>query len=143
MGLKGTCGHTPAAQLSHRSSLHLQRRGETAFLLTLSSRYSFSSSSMHLWSLLLCYLSCFGLCIHPVFLLGESHGQRSLGGGGYSLGGCKELDMTEHAHVASERIHLCSQMTVSTASFIGQDQASFMCIGILPGVRPPGSNTDM
>ena len=29
----------------------------------------------------------------PVFLLGESHGQRSLAG--YSLWGCKESDMTE------------------------------------------------
>ena len=35
----------------------------------------------------------------PVFLSGESHGQRSLAG--YSLWGCKELDMTEgtwHTH---------------------------------------------
>ena len=30
----------------------------------------------------------------PVFLLGESHGQRSLMG--YSPWGCKESDMTEH-----------------------------------------------
>ena len=36
----------------------------------------------------------------PVFLPGESHGQRSLAG--YSPQGCKELDMTEateHAHL--------------------------------------------
>ena len=33
----------------------------------------------------------------PVFLSGESHGQRSLASN--SLWGCKELDMTEHAHV--------------------------------------------
>ena len=32
----------------------------------------------------------------PVFLPGESHGQRSLVG--YSPWGCKELDMTEQAH---------------------------------------------
>ena len=32
----------------------------------------------------------------PVFLPGESHGQRSLVG--YSPWGCKESDMTEHAH---------------------------------------------
>ena len=32
----------------------------------------------------------------PVFFPGESHGQRSLGS--YSPRGCKELDMTEHAH---------------------------------------------
>ena len=31
----------------------------------------------------------------PVFLPGESHGQRSLVG--YRTWGCKELDMTEHA----------------------------------------------
>ena len=31
----------------------------------------------------------------PLFLLGESHGQRSVVG--YSLWGCKELDMTEAA----------------------------------------------
>ena len=31
-----------------------------------------------------------------VFLLGESHGQRSLAG--YSPWGCKESDMTEHIH---------------------------------------------
>ena len=30
----------------------------------------------------------------PVFLPGESHGQRSLAG--YSSWGCKESDMTEH-----------------------------------------------
>ena len=29
-----------------------------------------------------------------VFFPGESHGQRSLAG--YSPGGCKEMDMTEH-----------------------------------------------
>ena len=32
---------------------------------------------------------------NPVFLPGESHGQRSLEG--YSPCGCKELDVTEHA----------------------------------------------
>ena len=32
----------------------------------------------------------------PVFLPGKSHGQRNLMG--YSLWGCKELDMTERAH---------------------------------------------
>ena len=31
----------------------------------------------------------------PVFLPGKSHGERSLGG--YSLWGCKELDMIKHA----------------------------------------------
>ena len=36
----------------------------------------------------------------PVFLLGESHGQRSLAG--YSLYGCKELDTTEHKHVTGQ-----------------------------------------
>ena len=33
----------------------------------------------------------------PVFLLGESHGQKSLAG--YSPWGHKESDMTEHAHM--------------------------------------------
>ena len=40
----------------------------------------------------------------PVFLLGKSHGQRSLVG--YSPCGCKELDMTEqmstHTHTGNE-----------------------------------------
>ena len=36
-----------------------------------------------------------GMAIHPVSLLGESHGQRSLVG--YSPRGFKELDMTEVA----------------------------------------------
>ena len=36
----------------------------------------------------------------PVFLPGKVHGQRNLEG--YSLWGCKELDMTEHIH---EHIH--------------------------------------
>ena len=35
----------------------------------------------------------------PVFLPGKSHRQRGLGG--YSLWGCKELDVTEHARTAS------------------------------------------
>ena len=33
----------------------------------------------------------------PVFLPGESHGQRSLLG--YSPWGCKESDMTKHTHI--------------------------------------------
>ena len=33
------------------------------------------------------------MAIHSMFLPGESHGERSLVG--YSLWGCKELDMTE------------------------------------------------
>ena len=35
----------------------------------------------------------------PVFLCGESHGQRSLEG--YSLQGCKESDTTEELHFTS------------------------------------------
>ena len=34
------------------------------------------------------------MATHPVFLLGKSHGQKSLAG--YSPQGRKELDMTEH-----------------------------------------------
>ena len=36
------------------------------------------------------------MATHPVFLLGKSHGQRSLAD--YSPQGRKELDMTEHTH---------------------------------------------
>ena len=36
------------------------------------------------------------MATHPVFLLGESHGQRSLVG--YSPRGHKESDMPEHLH---------------------------------------------
>ena len=36
----------------------------------------------------------------PVFLPGKSHGQRNLVG--YSLWGCKELDMTEYDHLQME-----------------------------------------
>ena len=35
----------------------------------------------------------------PVFLPGESHGQRSLAG--YNLAGCKESDTTEHAYTTN------------------------------------------
>ena len=35
----------------------------------------------------------------PVFLPGKFHGQRGLVG--YSPGGCKELDRTEHTHMCS------------------------------------------
>ena len=37
----------------------------------------------------------------PVFLPGESHGQRSLAG--YSLRGLKELNMTEHTYKRDNR----------------------------------------
>ena len=37
----------------------------------------------------------------PVFLPGESHGQRSLAG--YSLRGLKELNVTEHTHKRDNR----------------------------------------
>ena len=40
---------------------------------------------------------------YPIFLLGESHGQRSLGSIAYSPQGCKELDTTEATqHTACE-----------------------------------------
>ena len=41
----------------------------------------------------------------PVFLLGKSHGQRSLVG--YSLWGCKESDMTERLHFNKILCYLC------------------------------------
>ena len=49
----------------------------------------------------------------PVFLPGESHGQRSLAGwgGGYSPWGHKESDMTEHAH-----IHTSCSLSLKEAS---------------------------
>ena len=46
----------------------------------------------------------------PVFLLGESHGRRSLGG--YSPQGCKESDTTERLHF---HFH-CFPQLLSTAS---------------------------
>ena len=48
----------------------------------------------------------------PVFLPGESHGQRSLVV--YSSWGCKELDMTEHAciHVVAQAIKNLPPMQV-------------------------------
>ena len=47
----------------------------------------------------------------PVFLLGKSHGQRSLGG--YSPWGLKESDMTEHRHTHTHihtLIHMCQTL---------------------------------
>ena len=40
----------------------------------------------------------------PVFLPGESHGQRSLAR--YSSWGCKELDTTEHTHNIYVRLNM-------------------------------------
>ena len=40
----------------------------------------------------------------PVFLLGESHGQKSLGG--YSPWGCKESDTTEHTQHGNQILDL-------------------------------------
>ena len=40
----------------------------------------------------------------PVFLPGESHGQRSLEG--YSPQGCKESNMTEHTRIEKEGINI-------------------------------------
>ena len=45
----------------------------------------------------------------PVFLPGESHGQRSLAG--YSPRGCKESDMTEHPHTHCP--HVCRPIYLS------------------------------
>ena len=44
----------------------------------------------------------------PVFLPGKFHGEKSLVG--YSLWGCKELNMTEHTH--SGRISRCSHVGI-------------------------------
>ena len=56
----------------------------------------------------------------PVFLSGESHGQRSLVD--YSSWGCKELDMTEHTFI----------IVLFNASFIPILLASFTCFSCLP-----------
>ena len=47
------------------------------------------------------------MAVFPVFLPGGFHGQKSLAG--YSVGGCKELDMTEHlTHTHTHiYIHIC------------------------------------
>ena len=46
----------------------------------------------------------------PVFLPGESHGQRSLAG--YSAGGCKELDTTEHTQKRENEEEACEHVCV-------------------------------
>ena len=45
-----------------------------------------------------------GMAFHSVFLPGESHGQRSLGG--YSLWGCKKSDMTKWLTLSVDKINL-------------------------------------
>ena len=47
------------------------------------------------------------MAVFPVFLPGGFYGQKSLAG--YSVGGCKELDMTEHlTHTHTHiYIHIC------------------------------------
>ena len=52
----------------------------------------------------------------PVFLLGKSHGQRSLGG----LGpwGCKEFDVTEHTHTRQCGWECCELIKVLTSSHV-------------------------
>ena len=52
----------------------------------------------------------------PVFLPGESHGQRSLVG--YSPQGCKELDTTEQLSMHAPYIFLCLFLLMSTFYFI-------------------------
>ena len=52
----------------------------------------------------------------PVFLPGESHGQRSLAG--YSPWGCRELDTTERLTHTSGGFHQCTQVLSSHG---GQD----------------------
>ena len=47
----------------------------------------------------------------PVFLPGESHGQRSLVG--YSPQGCKELDTTEHTHTEIALLFLLIEANIS------------------------------
>ena len=56
----------------------------------------------------------------PVFLPGESHGQRSQAG--YSPQGCRELDMTEvteysHTHITNEATYKLSVLEFSELQF--------------------------
>ena len=46
-----------------------------------------------------------GMANTPVFLPGQSHGQRSLVG--YNLWGCKEMDTTEHTHTHTHCVLEC------------------------------------
>ena len=55
----------------------------------------------------------------PVLLPGKSYGQRSLVG--YSPGGCKELDTTEHTHTGA-------LMTVNTRALSTWRDASPGCV---------------
>ena len=54
------------------------------------------------------------MATHSVFLSGESHGQRNLAG--YSLWGCKELDVTEETEQASMHQELMSGHWLGIAS---------------------------
>ena len=51
----------------------------------------------------------------PIFLPGESHGQRSLEG--HSPWGCKESDMTEH----STQIHSYTRQHLKTKNYLAQN----------------------
>ena len=48
------------------------------------------------------------MAVFPVFLPGGFYGQKSLAG--YSVGGCKELDMTEHLTHTRTHIYICIYM---------------------------------
>ena len=52
----------------------------------------------------------------PVFLPGKFHGQRRLVG--YSLWGCKELDMTEQLHFTSLAVQWITLHTLSAGVWV-------------------------
>ena len=62
----------------------------------------------------------------PIFLPGEFHGQRSVGG--YSPRGLRELDVTEQL--------MCSAAIVTAATPYGEHQGSSRCE--IKGYWPPG-----
>ena len=89
-----------------------------------------------------CMCVCVYICTHiygwrqwqptPVFLPGESHGQRSLAD--YSPWGCKELDMTErliHTHTHTHTTLVVKHVTASAGDV--RDAGSVPGLGISPG----------
>ena len=73
----------------------------------------------------------------PVFLPGESHGQRSLAG--YTPRGCKELDMTEvtqHTCIFSVGVQPMNNVVIASGEQ-QRDSAIHMQVSILPQTHLP------
>ena len=73
----------------------------------------------------------------PVFLPGEFRGQRSLEG--YSPGGCKELDKTEHTHTHSLTASQDQGLFCSYSPIFPPDQVPSSYGGWRPTARWPGA----